>query len=111
MPKYGWFQQVLPFKVVEAIRKIATDCEEYAQVAAQCFECNPGIYFHFNVEQGLQDIGLVQWERLDGVRAHTRQYIWMADVDLRLDAVVASICGKNRVTPMVHTSMDVPNLC
>ena len=30
IPKPGWFQWVLPLKVVEAIRKIATDCEASA---------------------------------------------------------------------------------
>ena len=47
---------------------------------------------------------------LDEVRAHTGQYIQMADIDKRLDAAVASICGRQRVVPMIHTSMDVPNL-
>ena len=47
---------------------------------------------------------------LDEVRAHTGQYIWMADVDPRLDAAVALICGRQRVVPTIHTSTDVPNL-
>ena len=47
---------------------------------------------------------------LDEVRAHTGQYIQMADIDKRLDAAVASICGRQRVVPTIHTSMDVPNL-
>ena len=111
IPKPGWFQRVLPLKVIKAIRKIATDCETSAQVAARRFERTPGIYFRFNVEQGLQEVGLEQWERLDEVRAHTGQYIRVADVDPRLDAAVASICGRQRVVPTVHTSTDVPNLC
>ena len=112
IPNPGWFQRILPLKVVDAIRKIATDCEASAHVAARRFERTPGIYFRFNVEQGLQGVGLEQWERLDEVRAHAGQYIRMADVDRRLDAAVASICGRQRVVPTVHTSTDVPNhLC
>ena len=110
IPKLGWFQRVLPLQVVEAIRKIATDCEESAQVVARRFERTPGIYFRFNVEQGLQEIGLEQWERLDGVRAHTGQYTRMADVDPRLDAAVTSICGRQRVVPTAHTSTDVKSI-
>ena len=34
IPKPGWFQRVLPFKVIDAIQKIATDCEATAQLAA-----------------------------------------------------------------------------
>src|SRR6266481_5856062 len=97
-------------QVVEALRKMATDCEASAQVAALRFERTPGVYFRFNVEQGLQEVQLEQWERLDEVRAHTGQYIRMADVDPRLDAAVASICGRQRVVPTVHASTDVPKL-
>ena len=110
IPKPGWFQRVLPLKVVEAIRKIATDCEESAQVVARRFERTPGIYFRFNVEQGLQEIGLEQWERLDEVRAHTGQYIRMADVDSRLDAAVTSIYGRQRVIPTAYTSADIKSM-
>ena len=110
IPKPSWFQRVLPLKVIDAVRKIATDCEASAQVAARRFERTPGIYFRFNVEQGLQEVALQQWERLDEVRAHTRKYIRMADVDARLDAAVASICGRQRAVPTVHTSTDVSNL-
>ena len=111
IPRISWFQRVLPLNVLEAMRKMATDCEATAQVAARRFERTPGIYFRFNVEQGLQEVGLEQWERLDEVRAHTGQYIRMAHVDPRLDAAVISICARERVVPTVHASTDVPNLC
>ena len=98
-------------QVVNALRKIATDCEASAQIAARRFERTPGVYFRFTVEQGLQEVRLEQWERLDEVRAHTGQYIRMADVDQKLDAAVASICGRQMVVTTVHASTDVPNLC
>ena len=110
IPKPGWFPHLLPFKVIEAMQQIAANCETSAQVAARRFECIPGIYSHFNIKQGLQEIGLEHWERLEEVRAHTGQYIQMADVDSRLDAAVTSICGRQRVVPTAHTSMDVKSM-
>ena len=74
---------MLPFNVVKAIQKIATDCEASAQLAAQRLEGTPAIYFR----QG--------------------KNIWPADVDPRLDGAVASICERQRVAPMEHTSTDV----
>ena len=59
IPKPDWIQRAIPLDVVDAMRKIATDCEASAQDAAQRFEHTPGIYFRFNVDQGLQDVGLV----------------------------------------------------
>ena len=111
IPKTGWFKGVLPLKVIDAMRNIATDCEESAQVAARRFEHAPRVYFRFNVEQGLQEIGLEQWERLDEVRAHTGQYIRMADVNPKLESAVVSICGRQRVIPTVHIGTAVSNLC
>ena len=111
-PLFQWLlpSNVLPLHVVDAMRKIATDCEESAHDAAQRFEHTPGIYFRFNVDQGLQDIGLEQWDRLDEVRAHTQQYIRMADVNLSLKAAVGSICGRERVVPTAHIGTEDENL-
>jgi len=60
----------------------------------------PGIYFHFNIDQGMQKVGLEQWDRLDEVRAHTREHLQMAEVDLRLEAVVAAMGGRRRPVVM-----------
>src|SRR5882672_863744 len=111
IPKPDLLQRVLPLHVINAMRKIATDCEESAQDATRRFEHTPGVYFRFNVEQGLQNVGLEQWEKLDEVRAHTRQYIRMADVNPRLEAAVVSVCGRQRVIPTAHISTEDPNLC
>ena len=104
IPTPRWFQRAIPLHVVDAIRSICTDCEESAQDATRRFEHTPGVYFRFNVEQGLQKVRLEEWRRLNEVRAHTRQYIQMANVNPRLDAAVASICGRQRVVPTAHIS-------
>jgi len=104
IPKPNLFQRLLPLKVVDAMRKIATDCEESAQVVARRFQHTSRFYFRFNVEQGLQAVGLEQWERLDEVRAHTEQYIRMTEVNTRLEAAVAAIRGRQRVVRATHIS-------
>ena len=101
----GWFQRTLPRQVVNAMREIATDCEGNAEAAARDFASTPGIYFRLNVDQGMQEVGIEQWEKLDMVRAHTGQYIRMAEVDLRLDNVV-SICKRQMVVPTMDVNME-----
>src|SRR5882724_6398196 len=54
IPKSDGFQRAIPLNVVEAMGKIAIDCEASAQDAARRFEHTPVSYFRFNVEQGLQ---------------------------------------------------------
>ena len=48
----------------------------------------------------MQKVGLEQWDRLDEVRAHTREHLQMAEVDLRLEAVVAAMGGRLRPVVM-----------
>jgi patatin-like phospholipase/acyl hydrolase len=78
----------------KAMQGIATDCERSAQEVEQRFRDIPSLYFRFNVEQGMQSVGLAQWERLDEVATHTKQYIQMTEVDQRLDAAVAAVREK-----------------
>ena len=106
IPRPGWLQQVLPLDVVKAICRIATDCEQHAQEVAQRFQCLPNVYFRFNVEQGMQSIGLAQWERLDEVATHTEQYLRMVEVDQKLDAAVAAIQERLTVVPTAQISME-----
>jgi len=89
---------------------IATDCEESAEAAARHFEHTPGIYFRFNVDQGLQDVGLEQWDKLVEVRAHTGQYIRKADVNPRLRAAGGIHLWKPGCHSTGHISTGSPNV-
>ncbi|KAJ6487319.1 hypothetical protein DFH09DRAFT_1054217 [Mycena vulgaris] len=75
IPKPSLLQRLFPLDVVEAIKGIATDCEKEHQFFAHHFDLVPHVYFRFNVERGMQDIQLNQWEKLGDVAANTRQYI------------------------------------
>jgi hypothetical protein len=77
--------------VVTALQGMAEECEITAQEIARRFRDRSNLYFRFNVEQGLQAVGIAQWERLDDVNAHTARYIRLADVDRKLDAVVPAL--------------------
>ena len=91
IPKPRRLQRVLPLEVVRAMEAIATDCERSAQNMARRFQGTSNVYFRFNVEQGLQDVGLTRWDRLDEVTAHTEHYVRTVEVDQKLDAAVAII--------------------
>jgi predicted acylesterase/phospholipase RssA len=105
IPRPGWLQQVLPLDVVTAVRGIATDCEQKAQEVAHRFQGLPDFYFRFNVEQGMQSIGLAQWDRLDEVTTHTGQYMRMVEVNQKLDATVAAVRARRATIPTAQISM------
>jgi predicted acylesterase/phospholipase RssA len=102
--KPGWLQQMLPLDVVRAIQGIATDCERSAEEVARRFQGMRNVYFRFNVEQGLQSVGLAKWEKLDEVATHTNQYMRAIHVDQLLDAAVAAIRERQKTVPTAQIS-------
>ncbi|KAJ7770426.1 FabD/lysophospholipase-like protein, partial [Mycena metata] len=94
IPKPSGLQRLFPLDVVEAIRGIATDCEKEHQSFARYFNLVPDVYFRFNVERGMQDIQLNQWEKLGDVAANTRQYTLSHPVESQLADAVKSLVEK-----------------
>ncbi|KAJ7357900.1 hypothetical protein DFH08DRAFT_437176 [Mycena albidolilacea] len=94
IPKPSLLTRFLPFDVLKAIREIATDCEKEHQAIVHRFNGIANFYFRFNVEQGMQNIQLNQWERLGDVVANTRQYIQSQWVTNQLADAAKSLSEK-----------------
>ncbi|KAI0269331.1 acyl transferase/acyl hydrolase/lysophospholipase [Gloeopeniophorella convolvens] len=98
IPKPGWIQRALPLDVVNALKAIATDCERTAEELARQFRESPDKYFRFNVEQGMQEVTLAQWERLGEVASHTKQYLKSQEVDQKVENAVRVLRVGGRIT-------------
>jgi hypothetical protein len=94
IPKPSLLNNFIPLDVVMAIQKIATGCEKEHQSLAHHFGGIAHLYFCFNVEQGMQNIQLNQWEKLGDVAANTRQYIQSQPVINQLADAVKSLSEK-----------------
>jgi hypothetical protein len=94
IPKPSLLNNFIPLDVVKAIQKIATGCEKEHQSLAHRFDGVAHLYFRFNVEQGMQNIQLNQWEKLGDVAANTRQYIQSQPVINQLADAVKSLSEK-----------------
>ncbi|CUA77838.1 Nephrocystin-3 [Xenopus laevis] [Rhizoctonia solani] len=78
------------------MKDMATDSERVAEDMAARFEGTSGVYFRFNVDQGMQDMKHGSWERLEEAMQHTKAYLQKSDTSRKLDSAVrASIrrCG------------------
>ncbi|KAJ7438759.1 FabD/lysophospholipase-like protein [Mycena latifolia] len=95
----GTGQRALPLDVIHAMVAIATDCETTNQDMLKRFVGDPGVYFRFNVEQGMQSIKLGQWERLGEVSSHTKQYMNEQSVSKKLGEVVNILKARIVVIP------------
>ena len=84
------FQNMLPTNLIKVLRGIATDCD--AQSEAMAKQLNqpdkPNSYFRLNVNEGLQNVSLAEWSRMNEVEIHTVQYLKTNEVGQKVDQVV-----------------------
>ncbi|KIJ26065.1 hypothetical protein M422DRAFT_144712, partial [Sphaerobolus stellatus SS14] len=91
IPKPTFFQRIIPTQLIRTTIAIATDCEGIEQEIAQRFRNAPDVYYRFNVEQGMQSIGLADFDKMENVIAHTDQYIGREEVKQRLANAVSAL--------------------
>lgn len=81
------FQKLLPMKLLDVLKRIATDCENTSEETAKSADMRD-IYFRLNVDQGLQGVSLAEWEKLADVKTHTTQYLQKHDVGQKVSRLV-----------------------
>ncbi|KIJ30084.1 hypothetical protein M422DRAFT_187616, partial [Sphaerobolus stellatus SS14] len=107
IPKPTLFQRIIPTQLIQATIAIATDCEGIEQEIAQRFRNVPDLYYRFNVEQGMQSIGLADFDKMENVVAHIDQYIRREEVKQRLANAVLALCRRKALIPTPETSTDI----
>lgn len=86
-------QTILPTDLVNVLKKMVTESSSTAEEMEQRYEAVRNLYFRFDVDQGLQDVGLEEWKRLEDVKTHTITYTMETNIDRKIDAVVTSLIG------------------
>lgn len=81
--------------VVQSLKNVATDTKVTAQdVATRWKYLQNTRYFRFNVEQGLQDVGLEEYKEIDLMEAATKDYLDHEDTQPRVRNCVANLRTK-----------------
>ncbi|KDR66773.1 hypothetical protein GALMADRAFT_80462, partial [Galerina marginata CBS 339.88] len=104
--KPGLFQQIIPTDVIDALKSIATDCENTHQDMLRHFARLPNTYFRLNVEQGMQGIKLSESEKLSNVEAHTANYLADREVEPKLALLVSAIRVPKGQLPLKQLSTE-----
>jgi len=97
----GLFQRIVPTDVIVALSGIATDCESTHDISGRFPDLK---YFRLNVEQGMQQIRLSEWEKLGNVEGHTTLYMKKSEVASKLALVMEAIA---RGRPMIHLEESI----
>lgn len=94
---------VLRTQDVVVMKDMATDSERVAEEMAVRFRDTKGVYFRFNVDQGMQDMKAGSWERRQEVVAHTSSYLRKNETQHRLECAVWSSIDRLETVPTRHT--------
>lgn len=94
----GLFQRVFPSELIKALAGLATDTETEADAMKSRFQNYSGLYHRLNVERGLEEISLEEWEKLGDVRTHTMAYLNNSVVSLGIDVIVDALLRKTSQT-------------
>ena len=106
--KPGFFQQIVPTDVIDALKMVSTDCEATHNDMLLLFANSSNIYFRINVEQGMQGIKLSEWEKMANVEAHTMQYLRREEVGEKLTSVINAI--KSPKAQLIMEQFGMKNL-
>jgi len=88
LQKSDTFRKLLPMKLIDVLKRIATDCENTSEETANQSPSMQNVYFRLNVDQGLQVVSLAEWERLGEVKTHTEQYLHRHDVNRKVSRLI-----------------------
>jgi len=93
------FQKGLPHSLIGILKQIAVDCEGTSQTIMDRFREKENLYFRLNVNQGLQDVPLAEWEKINDVQLHTESYLECPDIGPSVDQLVQALTVRLEVEP------------
>ncbi|KAG6899013.1 hypothetical protein C0995_007390 [Termitomyces sp. Mi166 len=76
-------------KLVDLLNQIATNCETL--IENQCCTRMPGVFYRLNVDQGLQKMGLDDWNRQGKIQTHSLAYLQKFKVAQELNSLVNTL--------------------
>lgn len=90
----GAFQRLLPLDLIKVLSAISTDSEAVASVMDARYQNCEGLYHRLNVERGLEQVSLEEWEKLGEVKTHTMAYLQTNGISQRINVIANALVGK-----------------
>ncbi|EUC66924.1 calcium-independent phospholipase A2-gamma, partial [Rhizoctonia solani AG-3 Rhs1AP] len=92
---------------VIVMKDMATDSERVAEEMVARFEGTSGVYFRFNLNQGLQNMNYGSWERLGEARAHTMAYLRKHETNQKLESAVRASMERRGTVSTKHVAGNI----
>ena len=100
----SFFQRLVPLELINALKEMITDCRNTAKAMDERFEATAGVYFRFNVDQGLQDTGMHEWNEMGAIVSKTNLYL--DSKDKALGKAVEALTGKAATSGCTISSLS-----
>lgn len=107
----NFIKRLIPIDVAKALAGIATDTEKTHEDLQRRFKSRPNIYFRFNVDQGLQDVTLDEWNKMGAVKGHTQMYLGSEAVKATLEEAVKVMVQQRATLGVSEASEGLVSLC
>ncbi|QRV95644.1 kinesin light chain [Ceratobasidium sp. AG-Ba] len=91
LSKRSWIMGFVPTDILDLTKRMAFDAEQVAEEMDSRFRRMKGVYFRFNVAQGVQTVRLSEWEKLRQVAADTQAYMHGAGAGNSISEAVKAI--------------------
>jgi predicted acylesterase/phospholipase RssA len=86
-------QRAVPTKLIRVLASMATDTEAEADAMASRYQQCTNLYHRLNVDDGLDEISLEEWEALGDVKTHTHAYLRQMKTSHEIDTIVKALLG------------------
>ncbi|CAE7103790.1 unnamed protein product [Rhizoctonia solani] len=107
IPDTSFLRRLLPLAAIIVMKAIATDTERVAEEMARRFNSTEGVYFRLSVDQGMQAVGIDEWEQLNEVLEHTRAYTKLVDINKRIDKIAQAMHSRKSIVPITHIDGEI----
>ncbi|EIM79536.1 uncharacterized protein STEHIDRAFT_69307 [Stereum hirsutum FP-91666 SS1] len=110
MTEPNFIKRLIPIDVAKALAGIATDTEKTHEHLQRRFKSRPNLYFRFNVDQGLQDVTLDEWNKMGAVKGHTQMYLGSEAVKASLEEAVKVLVEQRATLGVSEASEEFVSL-
>ncbi|CAE7116685.1 unnamed protein product [Rhizoctonia solani] len=100
-----WFPTRTQDMVV--VKDMATDSEVVAEDVALRFQGRSGVYFRFNVDQGMHNMKSGSWEKLGEATQHTKAYLQKNDTDQKLNEAVGASMERREAVSTIQAAGQI----
>lgn len=91
--------------LLQLLKEIGSNSEAVARECERRFPGLDSIYTRLNVDRGMEEVGMVEWNKHSEMVTHAKQYLLQPTVTQQVDLVVERLCSAEGLVTIDQMSM------